>query len=213
MKLIDYQFAISSDIQIESGTAITYIVDSLGIYAQATRPGLAVRIPVSVHQQPIKGLATLKPYLQLEPLVPEAILDEMWAQSCLAVPNEILFHLLLVDGEWQLHIPEQIQTAGTCEPIQKGIDSTTHQTLIEIHSHGAIGAFFSKTDDTDEQSGFRIYGVIGNVRNAPEIMLRVGVFGHAWHIPPGLIFDLKSECLLADQTVQQPFYQIGAIAL
>jgi PRTRC genetic system protein A len=212
MTLIDYQFAISPDVPIESGKAITYIVDALGTYAQAKRPGLDVRIPISVHQQPIKGLAILEPYLRLEPLVPETILDEMWAQSCLATPNEILFHLLLVNGAWQLHIPDQIQTVGTCEPIQKGIGSTTHQTLIEIHSHGAIGAFFSQTDDADEESGFRIYGVMGNVRNAPEIMLRVGLFGHAWHIPPGLIFDLKSECLLADRTVQQPFYQIGAIA-
>ena len=51
--------------------------------------------------------------------------------------------------------------------------------VAEFHSHGSSRAFFSATDDRDEQ-GFRIYGVAGRLdaRLGPELSLRVGVYGH-----------------------------------
>ena len=36
------------------------------------------------------------------------------------------------------------------------------RAVIDLHSHGRMSAFFSSTDDADEQ-GFRLYVVIGNV--------------------------------------------------
>ena len=48
----------------------------------------------------------------------------------------------------------------------------------EFHSHGGSRAFFSATDDRDEQ-GFRIYVVVGRLDTPlPELSLRVGVYGH-----------------------------------
>ena len=50
--------------------------------------------------------------------------------------------------------------------------------VAEFHSHGTSPAFFSATDDADEQ-GFRIYGVVGRLDTTePELSLRVGVYGH-----------------------------------
>ena len=50
--------------------------------------------------------------------------------------------------------------------------------VAEFHSHGGSRAFFSATDDRDEQ-GFRIYGVVGRLDALrPELRLRVGVYGH-----------------------------------
>ena len=47
--------------------------------------------------------------------------------------------------------------------------------VAEFHSHGGSRAFFSATDDRDEQ-GFRIYGVVGRLDTPlPELRLRVGV--------------------------------------
>jgi hypothetical protein len=43
-------------------------------------------------------------------------------------------------------------------------------------------AFFSRTDDADEQ-GARIYAVMGRLDTAPEIRLRLGVYGY-WHPLP-----------------------------
>ena len=50
--------------------------------------------------------------------------------------------------------------------------------VAEVHSHGRARAFFSATDDADEQ-GFRIYGVAGRLGTPlPELRLRLGVYGH-----------------------------------
>ena len=38
--------------------------------------------------------------------------------------------------------------------------------VAEFHSHGSSRAFFSATDDRDEQ-GFRIYGVVGRLDAPP----------------------------------------------
>jgi hypothetical protein len=55
--------------------------------------------------------------------------------------------------------------------------------------------FFSRTDDRDE-TGFRIYAVIGDINFhsnvPPSIRVRVGVYGHFWPIPAASIFNLPS---------------------
>ena len=61
--------------------------------------------------------------------------------------------------------------------------------VAEFHSHGSLSAFFSATDDRDEQ-GFRIYGVAGRLHSArPELRLRVGVYGHFAPAEWSQVFD------------------------
>jgi hypothetical protein len=50
--------------------------------------------------------------------------------------------------------------------------------VLELHSHHALPAYFSRVDDADEQ-GLRLYGVVGRLdRTRPEVALRVGAYGH-----------------------------------
>ena len=61
--------------------------------------------------------------------------------------------------------------------------------VAEFHSHGSARAFFSATDDRDEQ-GFRIYGVVGRLDTLrPELRLRVGVYGHFAPVEWPQVFD------------------------
>ncbi len=49
-------------------------------------------------------------------------------------------------------------------------------------------AFWSNTDDQDEK-GFRIYGVIGELdSDNPEIRLRVGIYGYHYPVTQDLLF-------------------------
>ena len=60
--------------------------------------------------------------------------------------------------------------------------------MAEVHSHGRARAFFSATDDRDEQ-GLRIYGVAGRLDTPlPELRLRVGVYGHFAPVALGQVF-------------------------
>ena len=60
-------------------------------------------------------------------------------------------------------------------------------TLCDLHSHGNMRAFFSQTDNADEQAA-RIYAVIGNLDSVPEIRLRIGVYGYWMSLPVTAVF-------------------------
>ncbi|MCA9947692.1 MAG: Mov34/MPN/PAD-1 family protein, partial [Anaerolineales bacterium] len=59
--------------------------------------------------------------------------------------------------------------------------------LCDLHSHGHMSAFFSQTDDADEQSA-RLFAVIGKLDTEPEIRLRVGVYGYWQPLPVTAVF-------------------------
>lgn len=59
--------------------------------------------------------------------------------------------------------------------------------ICDLHSHGNMRAFFSQTDNADEQ-GARLYAVIGRLDSEPEMRLRVGVYGHWLALPLTAVF-------------------------
>ena len=77
------------------------------------------------------------------------------------------------DGDaYRLVVPPQEGTAASLAYLPPA------GVVAEFHSHGSSRAFFSATDDRDEQ-GFRIYGGVGRLdAPRPELRLQVGVYGH-----------------------------------
>ncbi|WP_008318596.1 Mov34/MPN/PAD-1 family protein [Leptolyngbya sp. PCC 6406] len=173
------------------GSLLDYWVASNGVFALAQRPGLSALMPISAHSQPIPGLGPLQPWLKL-PLVPISLVQRMVTLAQAALPNEILFHLVLAPGggDWGLTVPRQSQGPNHCKPLDTGPDSSAHRALMEVHSHGTHPAYFSRTDDQDERSGFRLYGVLGRLHQGqPELLLRVGLMGHFWVVPMAAVFS------------------------
>lgn len=158
---------------------------------RAIRPGLSAIIPLNLYQYPLKGLPVLQPEILLEPYpIPKSVLLSIWRQSCLAKSPEglieILFHLQTDGKDWHLMTPEQTQSASRCQTTQ-----LYPQTAIaEIHSHGHGCAYFSSTDNAEE-NGFRLYGVIGRLNTRqPEILLRIGIYRHFMILPASSVFQL-----------------------
>lgn len=203
--IIGYHFATTPNLPRIAATGFEYWVAANGVFARAARPGIEVLLPVD-YLAGIKGLAPLKPYLLVEPLVPGELLIEMWARACTTLTPtndlaEVLFHLTIQGDEWQLHQPGQEQTTATVTPLDISATSSTWAAAIEVHSHANYSACFSSTDDADESMGFRVYGVLGRVRSLkPEMVFRVGVFGHFWEVPAHRVFSLDQEtCFFKDQ--------------
>jgi PRTRC genetic system protein A len=210
--IVGYKFVHQLPLPEPTSTALEYLVAENGVFARAIRPGIEVEMPISQHEQSLKGLARVEPHIQVIPLVPEELLIQIWRSSCQACANpnhplEMLFHLLWVNGQWQLVIPEQTQTVISCQPVETDSHSSAHQATIEIHSHGSMRAFFSDQDNRDESFGFRIFGVLGKVRSIrPEILMRVGLFGHCWNIPAAQVFQLSNDGFMHDLTLHQGSY-------
>jgi len=82
--------------------------------------------------------------------------------------------------------------------MEKGAGSSYERAIIEIHSHHRMPAEFSPDDDREE-TGFRIYGLIGNLnpRTAqwPKIKFRVGVYGDWWPLPADRIIEMPAELI------------------
>lgn len=188
--LIQYQFYVDPDqLKQPSTAALEYWVAQNGVFVRGQRPGLEALLPVSRHENPVRGLGVLQPFVALTKL------NSTWLELVSGIaqaelPNEVLFHWTQTpQGNWELTIPEQTQSHLHCQPVEVGYNSSAHRAILEIHSHGRSPAYFSQTDDADEVSGFRIYGVLGKLHQAqPELLLRVGLFGHFWMIPVSAVF-------------------------
>ena len=163
----------------------TYIMAGNGVFVYARRPSLEVLIPVSTCK--IAGLPQLIPQVNIARRVPAFLMADVLHVSQQVFPSEVLFWFNWVD-KWSIHIPEQQTTKTSAVPCDRHDEAGT-SALIDLHSHASFSPFFSATDDKDE-TGFRIYAVIGNVDKVPTISVRVGVYSHYFDIPASTVFDL-----------------------
>lgn len=158
------------------GAGYDYIVAGNGLFVQAANELLTVRTLMAPAR--VRGLLEVEP--KAEPAhgrIPAKLfkLGLLWMK--IDPQTERFFAIRWNGKEYGLEMPEQIGTPASLayESNQPG------GTIAEFHSHGRLPAFFSSTDDRDEQ-GFRVYGVVGKTeRDRPELTLRTGIYGH--HAP------------------------------
>ena len=153
------------------GIGYDYVLGSGGVYVQSRSAHLTARVLVA--RGPVRGLAPVAEKLALSHGPIPARLFEAGLRWFQAAPDTERLFAVRWDGDaYRLVVPPQVGTsASLAYRPPAGV-------VAEFHSHGGSGAFFSATDDRDEQ-GFRIYGVVGRLDTArPELRLRVGVYGH-----------------------------------
>ena len=164
------------------GIGYDYVLGSGGVYVQSQGAHLTARVLVAPGT--VRGLAPVAEKVQLTHGPIPAQLFEMglrWFQD--APDTERLFAVRWDGDAYRLVVPPQ---AGTATRLAY---QPPAGVVAEFHSHGGSRAFFSATDDRDEQ-GFRIYGVAGRLdAPLPELRLRVGVYGHFSPVGWSQVFD------------------------
>ena len=153
------------------GIGYDYVLGSGGVYVQSQSAHLVARIPVATGS--VRGLAPVAEKMQLSLGPIPARLFELGLRWFQDAPDTERFFAVRWDGDaYRPVVPPQ---AGTETSLAYRPPASV---VAEFHSHGRSHAFFSATDDRDEQ-GFRIYGVVGRLDTPqPELRLRVGVYGH-----------------------------------
>ena len=153
------------------GIGYDYVLGSGGVYVQSRSAHLTARVlaaPCTVRGlAPVAGKVTLS-----HGRIPTALfaVGLRWFRD--APDTERLFAVRWDGHAYRLVVPPQAGT-GTRLAYLPPVG-----VVAEFHSHGSARAFFSVTDDRDEQ-GFRIYGVAGRLDSPrPELRLRVGVYGY-----------------------------------
>lgn len=69
-----------------------------------------------------------------------------------------------------LHVPDQVVGPASAKYDWSSLPENS-QIIVDIHSHGSMGAFFSGTDDNDDKQTIRFSGVIGH-NDKPNVMTK-----------------------------------------
>ena len=194
MKLVDYVAATAWPLPPIQAAMYEYVVASNGVFVRGQRTGLRVMLPVIASPPtPLRGLVPVEPFVQIDhPRIPAELVDEMLEAALAAKdddlkPVEVLFHLSWDASGARLAMPPQERGVAFVRLI--GPTPSYETAVVEVHSHHGMAACFSSTDDADE-TGFRVFGVLGEIYTQPTLRVRVGLYGHYWEIPATWVFQL-----------------------
>jgi PRTRC genetic system protein A len=163
--------------------AYDYLLAGNGLFKRAHSRHIHACMPLAVTR--VAGLPDLEPEFSLWPgRVPGRLLYPILADARRHNGREWMYQICLSpEGtRWRVTMPAQHSSAARVD-YQAGADGV----ICDLHSHHAMAAFFSGTDDRDE-TGFRFYAVIGRVLDRPEISVRLGMYGDFWSLPAPALF-------------------------
>lgn len=105
----------------------------------------------------------------------------------------VQFYYDFQEEKYVIHVPEQtVSKASVSYDATKNlcnIDRDRYLFVLEVHSHNDMGAFFSGTDDRDEQD-YRFFGVLGKLTSAKhEEKYRFRALGKTYLVDKSIIFE------------------------
>jgi len=174
--LVNHQEGLSG----ERGLYYDYIFASNGVFIDADSPLMAARIPVAYCD--IRGLAPIEPKVTLTfGSIPQRFFDLALDLFLSDISSE---HYVAIVGDkgYHFYIPVQDRSSGSV------VYEVGSSVVLEMHSHGHMGAWFSTTDNLDE-TGMKLYGVVGKLNATPIVKLRVGVYGYFHELSWKNVFD------------------------
>lgn len=198
-KLLNHVIAVVGQPLPPLALGIQWILAANGVFKRAANSALDVCIQVHSWQAPIPGLVNLLPYIRwkhypqrlpqrwLDILLKEAR-DACSQASGITIPQEKQWFVVWREARIRLIAP----AAQVGTPTQVRYAMPTDPVLLDIHSHHHMHAYFSATDDRDDD-GLSVSMVIGKIFDQrPEAMARVNVYGDRQIIPLSLIFESES---------------------
>jgi hypothetical protein len=169
---------------LSKGLMYEFLIAGNGTFIHSERPGLKAVIPRDSSTRP--DLPPIQPYVRVEKKYRAWMLDEILQVAKAKGNIECLFVLT----PESISMPAQEATIGNVRPLDP-YDVIMAKAIFELHSHHEMPARFSPTDNKEE-TGMRLYAVIGRIFTQPEIRVRVGIYGHFWEIPARTVFDLPA---------------------
>ncbi|NHZ72837.1 MAG: hypothetical protein GWP17_07115, partial [Aquificales bacterium] len=149
--LVTYLIHQHRSLPANDALAYQYILAGNGVFMRAETRFFEAHIPI-MHCQ-VRGLEKLEPYFRLKvPRIPEQLLTHILADAHRARrPNGGLNEVF-----YRFH--HQGQTVQVKKPSQRvtkvsvsAPGSSDADIICDLHTHGNMPAFWSKTDNNDEQ--------------------------------------------------------------
>jgi len=174
------------------GKAYAYVLAGNGLWKLAANRHVECLIPVARCR--VAGLPRLATRIHLRcGKLPGHLLETILGnarQRSWARPTEALYYVQVEHGhtcraQREVRVTYPRQEVGGAHVTYSGNGGPA--VVCEIHSHHEMRAFFSGTDDLDENE-FRFYAVCGHIYTAPQMQLRLGVYGDFCPVPLATLF-------------------------
>ena len=180
MKVVGYLVNYPDGISGEKGIYYNYILAANGLFIEAANPMLAARVQVAECQ--VRGLAPVKMKLALTyGSIPRHFFD-LALDTFLAAPDRERYVAVTASAGYHFYVP--VQDEGDASVVYE----VGNSVVLDIHSHGHMRASFSPQDNTDE-TGLKLYAVVGRLNATPVVKLRVGVYGYFHSLTWRDVFD------------------------
>ena len=170
MRNVGYLNNTGAGLEGEPGLFYDYILAGNGLFIRATSPLLQATVQIA--ESRVRGLPPLEGKVVLpKGRIPRYLFDLALSAFFLDRTQEYYLAVTWEDGYL---LKEPRQDATSCEVNYEILPAA----IMDIHSHGGMKAFFSPTDNSDEQ-GLRLYMVVGRLDTMiPDLKLRIGVYGY-----------------------------------
>jgi PRTRC genetic system protein A len=179
-KLVGYLVNHPEGLVGEKGLYYNYITASNGLFIEAESRFITARIPIA--KCDVRGLAPLEKKISLlYGSIPQRFFD---LSLNLFLSDVSIEHYVAViaDAGYKFYVPVQDRSDD------KVVYQTGENVVLELHSHGAMSPGFSDTDNKDE-TGLKLYGVIGRLDKKPLVRLRIGIYGYFHRLSWKEVFD------------------------
>ncbi len=186
--LVTYHVHKCDPLPANNALAYQYILAGNGLFIRTETGFFEAILPIAACA--VRGLEPLRHSFRLKVArIPARLLNTILTDARRARRpdnglNEVLYQFHHHGQTVQVKKPAQHTTAVAV--LAAGV--ADQRVMCDLHSHGNMHAFFSRTDDADEQAT-RVYVVIGKLDTAPEIRLRVGVYGYWLPLPVTAVFS------------------------
>lgn len=214
---INQYMAYDSNFSLDNLKKITYVTASNGVFRVEKTDTAIFKNLIQPIDKPIPGLLPMEPGPELLiPKIPfpflqmalsfyidvydkdgtEASLLFFWNKDNKPLPTHYSggeeIKGMLSEGQLIVYVPRQINTSGLSEfHMDPMVDyfRDNYSLLVETHSHNSMNAFFSSTDDSNENAS-QFYGVWGKVKNEiPQFAFRYVSGDMKIEVSPDILFD------------------------
>ena len=182
MRPVGYLLNKREGLEGEPGLFYDYILAEDGLFIRAENPLIKGTLCISPVE--IRGLSPLKESIELtHGKIPRHLYD-LSVSILMAGSDREQYLAVTWENEYRLRMPGQDRNGASVKY------ETLPTSVMDIHSHGHMKAWFSGTDNTDEQ-GLRLYMVVGRLDTLlPEVELRLGVYGYFIPLSVEDVFDV-----------------------
>jgi PRTRC genetic system protein A len=169
-----------------TGNGHRYLVAQDGLWIEVKRPWLHLLWPIAPSPAPL-------PYGPLEDAMVfafdwdafDALLAQFEAEAIRALPNEHASCFVWDEKDQTLRYRAIIAKSAGPSGIELHRPAlAAHEHLaVDVHSHGALGAYFSATDDADDAGEVKLSAVLGNLDSPGDQTIAMRLCAQSLFIP------------------------------